>query len=294
MSDKESSIVSMLGGILLIVIVLTILVGPFAFISAFESVEAGTVRVITRFGGTTGRVLSPGASWKAPFIEGATILSTKKVIYETTTKENQKGSEADYKDYPVDTNTSDGQSVNIFYTVRFSVDSTKAVWIVQNIGDEQSLVEKIVKTESRIWVRTIPREFEAETLYTGSGVQDVQNRIFDKLQPVFEDNGLILDSIGIREIKFEQAYVDAIENKQIETVKVDTSEQIAARAEFEKQATIKQAEAQAESQSLQRESLSDQVIQKALIDRWDGHYPSYLFLSGGNEEFILPLPQPSN
>lgn len=268
------------------------LVGLFGF----RSVDAGTVGVVTNWGKVTGRTLEPGAHWITPIANGVQRYNTKKVIYETTTEQKQQGSEADYKDYPVDTNTSDGQQVDIFYTVRFSIDPTKATFIAQNIGSEEALVDKIVKTESRIWARNIPREFTAETLYTGDGVVEVQNAIEEQLRPTFEANGLILDDVGIREIKFTDEYVSAIEQKQIEAVKVDTAEQIAERAVHEKQARITQAEAEAEAQRLQRETLSNQVIQKELVDALKSgqiDLPDTLILGSGGSlsDFILNLPQ---
>jgi regulator of protease activity HflC (stomatin/prohibitin superfamily) len=250
------------------------------FLASFKIVRAGEVAVVTRFGRVTGRVLEPGAHFILPFVENARDYNTKKIIYETTTTEKQTGSLADYKDYPVDTNTEDGQQVNIFYTVRFSVNPSKAAWIAQNIGSEQALVENVVKTESRIWARNIPRRFSAENLYTGDGSLKVQNEIFDALMPTFESNGLILDSVGIREIQFTEQYIGAIEAKQIEAVKVETEKNKAEQAKFQKEARITQAEGQAEEQRLQRQTLDPQVLekikldnQKAFIERWNGIMP---------------------
>ncbi len=257
---------------------------------SFKIVSAGEVGVVTRFGKVTGRVLDPGPHFVIPLVERVTTYNTKKIIYETTTAEKQRSSEADYKDEPVDTNTEDGQQVNIFYTVRFNIDRTKAAWVAQNIGSETSLVEKVVKTESRIWARNIPRRFTADTLYTGDGSVQVQNEIFNALKNTFEDNGLVLDSVGIREIKFTDQYISAIETKQIEAVKVETEENIAEQAKFQKEARITKAEGQAEEQRLQRQTLDAQVLekikldnQKLFIEKWDGVMPKIV----GSEDFLF-------
>ena len=159
-------------------------------LSSFRTVPSGEVAVITRFGQVTGRVLYPGASFVVPLIESTLYYNTKKVTYETSPADKQRGSNADYKDFPVDTNTDDGQPVDISYTIRFSVDPSKVTSVAQNIGPEDALVEKIVKTESRIWARNIPRSHSAEALYTGLGSVKVQDEIYQKLKPVFEQNGL--------------------------------------------------------------------------------------------------------
>jgi len=120
-------------------------------------VNPGTVKVVTQFGRVTGRVLEPGFNLIIPFAEGTMTYNTKKLTYEAAEGDKHKESKADYLDFPVTTTTNDGQQVKINYTVRFSVDSTKVAWLAQNIGTENSLVEKVVKTDSRIHSRNIAR-----------------------------------------------------------------------------------------------------------------------------------------
>lgn len=268
-------------------IFIPILVAMLLLVSSFRIVKAGEIGVVTRLGRVTGRVLNPGANFIIPVFEATSNYNTKKIIYEIAERDKQLSSEADYKDFPVDTNTEDGQQVDIFYTVRFSIDSSKASWVAQNIGPEIALVEKVVKTESRIWARNIPRRFTAETLYTGDGSVQVQNEIFNALKPTFEENGLILDSVGIREIKFTEQYIGAIETKQIEAVKVETEKNKAEQAIHQKEARITQAEGQAQAQSLQRETLNVQVLekikldnQKMFIEKWNGVMPKIVGSEG--------------
>ena len=286
MNEKGyAGLIAIAGGILLLIILLFVL----PWLIGFRTIEAGEVAVVTRFGQVTGRVLSPGPNWVAPFVEGTMTYNTRKVTYETSSAEKQKGSQADYKDHFVDTNTSDGQPVNIYYTVRFSVDPTKASWVAQNIGSEDALVEKIVKTESRVWTRNVPRRFTAEQLYTGEGSSELQNDIFNAIKQTFEANGLILDTVGVREIEFDPSFTDAIKAKQVEAVKIEVEKNRAEQEVHKKAQRITQAEGQAQEQQLQRTTISPELLQKMLIERWDGHYPQYM-VTGGAGQFILPLP----
>jgi len=273
-----------MGGILLGILAFIILI---VLLLAIRTVKPGTVKVVTRWGRVTGRTLGPGIHLVIPLADRTLAYDTKKVIYETTTKEKQKGSDADYKDYPVDTNTQDGQQVDIFYTVRFSIHSGKAGWVAQEIGSQEALVEKIVKTESRIWARNVPRRFTAEDLYTGTGSQEVQNEIYNELYGTFADNGITLDGVGIREIKFTDDYIHAIERKQIQAVKIETEENIAEQAKFQKEARITTAEGLAKEQELQRATLSDQVLEKLFLDKWDGVLPRVIT---GDSGLLLSIP----
>jgi len=270
-------------------IVILIIMAIIISLMGVRLIGPGEVGVITRFGKVTGRVLQPGGHLVVPIVNRVLKYDTKKVIYETRREVDERPDEGTYLDHKVDTNTKDGQQVNIYFTVRFSVDPTQATWVAQNIGSQDSLVNKIVRTESRIWARGIPREYVAADLYSGN-IQDVQNAIADKLRPVFLENGVLLDEVGIREIEFEKQYVQAIEDKQIAAVEIETERNRAEQAKFEKERRITQAEAAAQEQSLQRETLSGQVLQKILIEKWNGRYPETLIL-GDSGQFILPLPQ---
>lgn len=256
---------------------------------SIRTIDAGEVAVVTRFGAVTGRVLQPGASLITPFIEGARYVNTKFLIYETMKNEDIKNSKSDYKDGPVDTNTKDGQQVNMYYTIRFSIDSSKATWVVEKFGSEEALVDKIVRATSRSVARIVPSNFTAEELYVGAGKEGVGKEIDKEVRQKFAENGLFLDSVLIREIDFANEYTRAIEQKQIAAVQVETEKNKAEQAKFRKEASITEAEAQSRSQLLQRETISDQLLRKLWIEKWNGILPTYM--TGGDASLLLQLPR---
>ncbi|MCG3203953.1 MAG: hypothetical protein KCHDKBKB_00630 [Elusimicrobia bacterium] len=253
----------------------------------FRTVDAGEVAVVTRWGAVTGRVLQPGAAVITPFVEGTKYINTKFLIYETMKPEDMKTSNSDYKDGPVDTTTKDGQPVNVYYTITFSIDPTKTTWVVEKFGSEQTLVDKIIRAQTRSVARTTPANFSAEELYVGTGREKVAKDIFETIQAVLAENGIILDSVLIRELGFDKDYTDAISQKQIEFVKVDTEKNKAEQATYRKQAAITDAQAQAEAQRLQRETISPELLQKIYLEKWDGKLPVYML---GNGSTLLNLP----
>ena len=251
------------------IVILAIFLG----FNSYFTVQFGTVAVLTRFGEIVGEPKDPGLHFKYPFVDRVLTYRTQKVIYETlSTQPYSNSSNADYQDFAVDTNTQDGQQVSIRYTVRFSIDPEEIKDVANTLGTESEVVEKVVKTDSRIWVRQIPRNYSANELYTNN-LDNVSEEIFAKLEPIFNENGLILDEFGIRAIEFTEEYVDAIEQKQIEAEKVKTEEFIAQQEEFKKQAQITRAEGEAESQRLQQDSLNDKLLQKLYIEQWNGVLP---------------------
>ena len=288
-----------------------------AVMDSFTQVQYGTVAVVTQFGRVVG-VFKPGLNWKIPFIQDTIIYRTQEIIYETS--EHPESSAADYRDYEVDTATSDGQQIRARYTVRFSIDPDKAASIAEHLGPEDRVVEKVVKAASRVHVRNILKRHTASELYSGD-VEAAQAEIAERLRGEFERNGLTLSFFGLRSIQFTEEYKTAVEQKQIEAENIITKQNLAKQAEYEKQRTITQAQAEAERQRLERigiaqgeaeairikaqaeadaiklkaqaqaeanrliaASLTQDMIRWQAIQSWDGSYPMVL----GSGQFILP------
>ena len=292
--------------------------GVLAMRDAFTQVEAGSIGVVKQFGRPVA-VFDPGLHWKAPFIQEVVVYRTQEILYETSA--DPTSSDADYTDLEVDTATADGQQINARYTVRFRIDPERVTEIVNNLGTEPEVVEKVVKANSRVHVRNILKQFTAGDLYSGN-VERAQQAIADRLTADFEKEGLKLVFFGLRSVEFTEAYRNAVEQKQIEKENITTKENLAKQAEFEKARTITQAEAEAERQKLERigvaegeaeairvqaiaeaesirvraqaqaeanrliaASLDDKVINWQAIQHWSGDYPMVM---GGNGSFILP------
>lgn len=268
-------------------LVVILAIGIVGWSSTAYTIQYGTIGVITRFGEIVGSPVEPGLHFKIPIIDNVLTYRTQKIIYETLSSTPYTGSsKADYQDYSVDTTTKDGQQVSIRYTVRFSIDPDEVKEIAKHLGTESEVVSKIVKTDSRIWSRNIPRNYSALDLYTGN-IDAVSKEIAANLEPIFEDNGLILDEFGIRSISFDEAYVHTIEQKQIEKERVTTEEYIAQQEEFKKVANITKAEGEARSQQLQQETLTSELIRKLYIEKWNGILPEVM--SGDSSSLLIDI-----
>jgi regulator of protease activity HflC (stomatin/prohibitin superfamily) len=299
-----------------VVVALLIFVG-IAISDSFTQVEAGSVAVVKQFGQVVD-VFPPGLNFKLPFIQRTVPYRTQEILYETS--EDPSSSQADYRDIEVDTATSDGQQISARYTIRFRIDPKKVTDIVNNLGTEGEMVERVVKANSRVHVRNILKQHTATDLYSGN-VEKAQSDIAVRLQEEFAKEGIQLVFFGLRSIHFQEDYRKAVEQKQIERENIATKENLAKQAEFEKQRTITQAEAEAERQKLERigmaegeaesirvkaiadaeatrikaqaqaeanklisQSLDPNVISWQAIQSWSGNYP--MVMGGGN--YILP------
>ena len=279
MAKPSATLGTIIGGlVLLFVIVIPIL----RALSFFVIINPAQVGVHTRLGRLKGK-FDPGFHFITPVIDSVIKYNTRLITYETSSY--PKESKADYTDYPVDTTTKDGQPVHIKYTVRFRIDPSKVLWIYQNLGDEEQVVEKVVKTDSRGHVRTLAREFAAQDLYSGN-IRELEELVSKELQKLFAEKGLVLDEFVIRSIDFSEDYVKAIEQKQIEKERVETEKYKAEQEKYRKQAMITKAQGEAEAQRLLQKNLTKELLTKMYIEKWDGHLPQ---VATGSNGVILDL-----
>jgi len=216
--------------------------------SAYTPIKYGTVGLVTRFGGLTGTIFEPGLHWKLPLAEGIVSIPTVVLSYETS--DNPELSNADYRDYPVNAQTVDGQQITIKYTVLFFIPGENAAQVVQNIGRPDEVVENVVKAHSRNLTRLRAQNYSAEELYSGEGIFNYEQVVRDGLAEEFGDYGITLDKFLVRKVEFDADYITAIEEQQIAQESIETAQYKSEAAEYEKERQIRLAEADAERTKL--------------------------------------------
>ncbi|MHB1347670.1 MAG: prohibitin family protein [Candidatus Humimicrobiaceae bacterium] len=250
----------------IIIAVVALIIFLVIIFNSFVIVNAGNVKVLTQFGRTTGAVFNPGFHMKVPFIQSTVNYSTRQVTYETS--DSSESSTANFRDFVIDTTSLDGQQITLKYTIRFSIDSKQAVWILNNIGTMDDLVEKVVKAESRSISRNIPKKYTAAQLYS-RGVFDVQEEILNTLKEKFAKNGVIMDDFLLRKIDFTAQYFNVLEEKQIAQERIVVEKNILEQEKIKKEQIIVQAQAEAEQITIKGEALKQypQIIQLEFIQK---------------------------
>jgi regulator of protease activity HflC (stomatin/prohibitin superfamily) len=221
-------------------------------VQSLVTVQAGTVGVVKRLGAVR-QELKPGLHMIVPFVDHVVIFPTLKKNYEAS--DTPQSSMADYPDIIVSALTSDGQQIKVGITARFMIAPGKAAWILQNLGSEREYVEKVVKTEIRGSGRRVPTKFAAYDLYTKKSYE-AQQALFDEIAPKFQENGLILDEIVIRNITFTPEYAKTLEEKQIALENITTEKNKLEQAKIRKEQQIVAAEGDAKSIEIRQAALT--------------------------------------
>ena len=215
-------------------------------------IQAGTAGVVKRLGAVRGE-MAPGLHFILPFVDQVVLYPTVKKTYEASEIPDQ--SQADYPDIIISALTSDGQQIKVGITARFMIQPGKAAWILQNLGTERDYVEKVVKTEIRGSGRRVPTKFAAYDLYTKTSYE-AQQVLFDEISPKFQENGLILDELVLRNITFTEEYARTLEEKQIALENISTERNKLEQEKMRKEQKIVAAEGDARSIEIRQAALT--------------------------------------
>jgi regulator of protease activity HflC (stomatin/prohibitin superfamily) len=194
-----------------LVIVALVIAAAYAFM-ACSPVDPGQVKVVKQFGEIV-RVNTEGLNWITPLIQTTETYDIRTKTYEVSG--NPDTTNADYPDWSVSAQTTDGQQISINYTVKFRVDATRIATILREFGNLNAVVENIVKADSRSWVRKLAQNYEAESLFSGEGVLLFETQVSDTLKDLYAAQNVILVEFLIRKIDFDANYVKTIEDQQI-------------------------------------------------------------------------------
>ena len=266
-SDIElGSVRDMLGRIFgggigpIVVLVLLLFLGY----NSFEIVGAGERGIVfSTFGGVQQGVRGEGLQIKVPFIQ--TIIPIDVRIHKAETD-----SSASSKDL---------QTVQSRIALNYHIAPDEAWQIYQEVGTLYK--ERLIDPSVQEAVKAATAQFTAEELITRRA--EVSDMIKDMLTERLVPHNIIVDEFNIVDFNFSTVFNQAIEAKQ-------TAEQDALRAQrdlerikIEAEQTITAAQAEAESQRLQRETLTEELLQFRAIERWDGVLPQVV---GGAVPFI--------
>lgn len=240
-----------IGEILLTILALIVLF----FVLCFRTVDAGQVGVVTRFG-EVNREINSGIAVKLPWpFEKLYKLDTR------TQKEEQDASAA----------TSDLQDVNAKIALNYALSRGSAQEIFKSIGTEY---------KDRIVIPALQESFKASTAgFTASELltkrPEVKEKALKVLKERLEPYGIRVDDLNVVNFSFSTEFTKSIEDKQV-------AAQEAEKAKF----NLERAKLDAQSQEVQKQSLSSELLQKYAIDKWDGKMPQY---TGGGAVFNIPL-----
>lgn len=230
-------------------------------------VDAGHTGVVTTFGKVNEGVLQEGIHFKLPFVQQVVKIDNRIQKLEVNTEAFSK----------------DLQSVKTVLAINYRVDTAKSYSIYKNIGADYENV-LVVPAVNEV-LKAITATYTAEESVTNR--QLISDGLVNGLNEKLNDIGLYVTDVNIIDFDFSDAFITAIEEKQV-------AQQKLLKAETEKKTAITNAQADAEAQKIRAEgeaeanktisqSLTDKVIENKKIEKWNGELPK---VSGGAGTFV--------
>ena len=215
-------------------------------LSCFQTIRSGEVGLKVRFGKIVNTKLDEGLNLKLPFIEKIVTVNIKVQKVELQTESSSK----------------DLQTVGTDIAVNYRIESDKATYLYRTVGNnyEMTILDPAIKES----IKAVIAKYTAAEVITERAA--VSKNCMEELQAKVQKYGIVIDNFNITNLTFSEEYSKAIEDKQVAEQKLE-------KAKLEAEAKIVEAEATKKANDLMKQSLTDELIAKEFIAKWDGHLP---------------------
>lgn len=240
-----------------------------AVFSPFTFVGTGERGVVTHFGKVQEEVLDEGIHFTLPIVTSVHKISVR-------VQKSDLKSQASSKDL---------QLVTSEVAVNWHIEPSHVNDLYQTIGDEDSVVDRILgPSVSEVFKATTAKK-TAEEIITR------RNELADETQSMLRERlakyGVILDEISIVDLDFTKEFSHAVEQKQVAEQQAKQAEYVAMKATADAKAAVNTAKGQAEAaltlakakaeaQKLLRTNVTPELLQQQAIEKWDGTLPNVL------------------
>ncbi len=224
------------------------------FLESFTTIKSGEVGLKERFGKITETSLKEGINFKVPYIESIRKVNIKVQKAELNTESSSK----------------DLQTITTKLAVNYRVESDKATQLYKNVGNNYE--ETILIPAIQESIKAVISQYTAEQTITIRN--EVSDKCLDEIQNKVGKYGIAIDDFNIIDLDFSAAYNQAIEEKQVAEQKVLTAQQELQKTKIDAEKKIVEAEATKKANELLKQTLTDEVIAKQFIEKWNGQLPS--------------------
>lgn len=236
------------------------------FSGAFVTIGPGQRGVLMTWGAVQPGVLDPGLHFKLPVAQSVARMDVQ--------VQNSQAAETSA--------SLDLQDVTTTVATNWHIMPADAEWVYQNIGNEDALVNKIIKPAISNAVKAVTAHYNAEDLIVHR--DQVRAQIEDHIRAAFKPYRIIVDSVNITDFRFSPQFAQAIEQKQVAQQHAQQAQYDLQKAKVVAEQKIVEAQAQAESQKLLQQTITPEIIQQQAVAKWNGVLPQVV---GGNG--VLPM-----
>ena len=258
---------------ILIGICIILVIGLIIFFGSTTIVPTGHIGVVTLYSKVQDEYLDAGFHLIKPFVEDVHDVDIRTQKYSNTVEGSAK----------------DLQIVNITLSINYQIRAEKASTLYANVGANYE--DTILNPALQSGLKAAMAQFTAEEMVTKRS--EVATAIANELNTRLEEYFLI-SAVNIENIGFTDEYNKAIEAKTTNQQKAEAEKAQLEIIKVQNEQKINTAEAEAKVRELQSQSVTEKSleqlrleIQRELVNKWDGHYPTTMLGSDSNILFNL-------
>lgn len=225
--------------------------------ASVKSVPTGSTGVVTTFGKVEDMTLEAGIHILNPFSKVINMNNrTQKATVELSAF------------------SSDIQEVSTVYTLNFCVEKSNAQKLYKEIGT--AYYDTVIVPKVSEAVKSVMALYSAENLVSSRA--EVSQKIESQLKNSLAKYNIEVVATAIEDMDFTDAFTDAVEAKQVaeqNKLKAATEAETAViKAQAQADVKLIEAKATAEANDLLTESLTDKILRKQAVEKWDGKMPT--------------------
>ena len=237
------------GKIIALLFLIAILLSPFVIINAGER------GVLMQFGRVQKTILQEGIHFIIPIVNTVKKISVRIQKQEISAEASSKDLQDVFTDVALNWHAIP-EETNIMF---------------QEIGDEKDLVDKIINPAVEEVLKAVIARYTAEEVVTKRG--EVKSEVDGTLTARLHDYHIAVDDISLVHVNFSDKFSEAVEAKQIAEQDAKRADFIALKAAKQAEAKVNLAKGEAEINRLLRDSLTNEILERQAIEKWDGKLP---------------------
>ena len=259
--------------IIAVVVCIIIVLGLVLFFASTAIVPTGHIGVVTLYSKVQEKYLDAGFHMVKPFVEDIHAIDIRTQKYQGTVEGSAK----------------DLQIVNVTMSINYQIKADKASDLYAKVGKNYN--DTILNPALQSGLKAAIAKFTAEEMITKRS--EVANAITEELNTRLEEYFLI-SAVNLENIGFTDEFNKAVEAKTTNQQKAEAEKAQLEIIKVQNEQKINTAQAEAEVRRLQSESVTEKSleqlrleIQRELIQKWNGQFPTTML--GDNPNMLFNL-----
>jgi len=259
---EEDSVFNQLwfwGGIIMLIVVIVL----FSPIVVIDQTEVGVVKTFGQVSGTMGA----GLHLRIPVVQEIVRMPT----FQKT---------VDFSgDQRILALSNEGLDVSFDMAIQYAVDPTMAEKVYTDLKDPEAWMHSRVRAKAR----DIVASYKVESLYTGADREALQAKFESELDREFEQYGIVMKAVLIREVKLPESVVASIQSKISAKQDAERMEFVIQKETFEKERKIIEAQGISKANEIIASSLTENYL------RW--YWIQHVVMGSNSSIMYVPVGQ---